>query len=185
MNKKILGVFFSLLVFAIFVLPISVVLAPKPMAILFFGYPTTGDTQAEVYDGGESDNRFMIWSDLTWTFCWDYISIEVVPGVFMPVSTDDLAVGVYDGRWVMHKFVPSGIPGVPGSFTSINTWGRHTVEVVDWEGETGEFVLQGVGGRWNIVSGTVGEMKLHGGGTVEQVQGTPLWKYEGTVQLTP
>ena len=81
--------------------------------------------------------------------------------------------------------IPPEIPGLPGTYTGINTWGRQTVEVVDWEGETGEFVFQGNGVKWNIVSGTIGGMKLHGGGTVEQVTGMPLWKYEGTVHFTP
>ena len=89
----------------------------------------------------------------------------------------------------MHKFVPPATPEERGTFESITTWGRHTVEVVDWEEETGEFVLQGVGNRWTIISGTIGGMTLHGVGTVEQVIDEvigpiPVWKYEGTFQFT-
>ena len=60
----------------------------------------------------------------------------------------------------MHGISTPEIPGLPGTYTGINTWGRQTVEVVDWEGETGEFVFQGNGVKWNIVSGTIGGMKL-------------------------
>jgi len=72
-----------------------------------------------------------------------------------------------------------------GTYTSINTRGRHTVTVSNWDGESGEFVLQGVNDRWTIISGTIGGMTLHGEGTLEQVEGLLLWKYEGTVHFTP
>jgi len=39
MKKKILGIFVSLLVLAIFAIPLNAVLANKPEPITFYGYP--------------------------------------------------------------------------------------------------------------------------------------------------
>ena len=94
MKKKILGIFVFALIIAIFALPINSILAMKPEPILFFGYPTLGVVEAEIHWAGQSDNQFMIWKDLPWTFCWAYTPVEVAPGVFIPVSIDDLATGV-------------------------------------------------------------------------------------------
>lgn len=168
---------------AMLAVPVSAVLAPKPEPILFYGYPLL-PAEAEQYYAGNSDNLFNIWTALGWEFCWDY-DVMTLPGdppMDIAVPTDIFAEGFYDGRWIFHKYVP----GDPlGTFKSINTRGIHTVTVTDWNGETGEFVLQGVGGHWTIISGTIGGMKLHGGGTVEQVEGLLIWKYEGTVHFTP
>jgi len=181
-KKKILGIFVSLFVLAIFAIPLNAVLANKPETITFYGYPLLG-AEPEEYFAGKSDNMFEIWSDLGWQFCWDYDVITLPdPPMDVAVPIDVFADGFYDGRWIMHGYVP----GDPiGTYASINVLGRNTVTVSDWDGASGEFVLQAVNDRWTIISGTIGGMKLHGGGSYEQVDGLLLWKYEGTVHFSP
>ena len=184
MNRKMMGVFGSMLVLVILVIPINCVLAPKleKIDVEFYGFPKMGlNTVTETRDAGNSDNHFLTWVILDWEFAWDY---DVIPGIPPTVNPIDVfASGNYWGLWIMHGYEP----GFPlGTFTHMNNRGRHTVTVSDWDGMTGEFVLQGVtAGKWNIVSGTIGGMTLHGGGVIEKEPDVSVWKYTGVVWLTP
>lgn len=181
-TKKILGVFISLLVVAMFSVPATAVLAKKPEpAPTFYGIPMPA--MPEQYFIGNSDNLIVL-VDSGWVFCLGYHMDYSNPLMPVAVPEDVLAEGVCNGRYVFH-----GYEGTPpfGTFTHITGPSFFTVTVSNWDGEPveeGEFVLLLTGGGWTIVSGTIDGMKLHGSGT-SSMENDFVYKYEGTIHFTP
>jgi hypothetical protein len=177
MNRKVLGLFVTLLAVAILALPMSTVSADKPekfVSMTFYGYPSGDYTIEERYAG---DNHILIWKDTDWSYCEGYIPIGDPPTFFMPVNS--FAEGEYGGLWILH--------GASSSINAhaMNVRGVYEMVVTDWEGQDGSLVVLQIGNKLKIISGEVGGRKVHGYGTSEEVIFMMLYKYDFTMHFDP
>jgi len=148
MNKKALGIFVSLLVVAMLVLPMSAAFATKPAPIT--GTLTMLDPMSYVTFRplGNSGNQIWTFTDAPLT-----------------ITGDIEADGVYNGLWVMIKpFTPDMKVVARGVYTL-------DAEVDDI---AGELTIGVIGGKLTIIGGTDGLKSLHGTGSMYPLDETLL-----------
>lgn len=166
MNKKIIGVFISIFVFAVLTLPVPNVCAKKPDKFVdvegtFF---PTGAPSMEVMVAGNSDNQIVY--------------------VLMPqMWTGDISgTGIVEPRWVMHNFDDAE-----------NTW-VNVMAVITLTGEvacaTGTVTIKfssvsSRGGHWRIIDGTGELANVHGQGTLFATAEAMVFGYEGVIHFNP
>jgi hypothetical protein len=184
MNRKVLGMAVVLMAVAILVLPMSVAFAAKPdkfESFTFYGGPnfSAGPMITEQRDAGESANHFINWIWIGWKFSWTSTGTQV------------FATGSYSGYWVMHGYDPNPPPF--GTETGINVNGVFTMTVTNWNGEEGYLIIRSVAaqnpsgssGKLTILDGMIGDMKVHGTGTSENIVPHLAWQYELQLHFTP
>ncbi len=163
MNKKVLGVFVSLLVVGMLALPMSAAYATKPTTVTWISTRVTAGTP-DYRQAGSSDN-------------W----VLTTQGVGMSWVGDITGSGTYEGRWVLHDFDP----GPPPSAGAVNVLGIYTMDVT-YDGESGSLtVLAGGGENWRILSGTGGLENLRGHGTLEAIVPIFVYRFTGQVHFDP
>jgi len=169
-NKKILGVFVSLLAVAILATPLlGVAYAEKPTFVsgtqMITGYVPVSEVQK-----GKSDN---------------FLSIAMLSVTW---SGDIAGDTEYEGVLMLHNWVPP----MGGPDTTANIHERIYFETVTVLGETGSLTLAVCSGgskgvfRWTIIDGTEELANLHGNGiyyVTDMEQG--LYDYEGYVHFDP
>ena len=165
MNKKILGVFVSLLVVAMLTLPMSAVFGtkPEPYTDTLTGTFYVNTDEYEVsrrFDAGESGNTIIKYKGL----------LQVWDG-------DIAGDGTYDGNWVLKN------PGTPEM--EVNTVGIQIIEgaVVDGIG-TGDLKIKSMDTTLEIISGT-GDLKgIKGTGFIVFIDWV-TYDYVLDVQINP
>lgn len=156
MNKKILGVFGSLLVVAMLAVPISAVYATKSMPVEGTFFPTPGSA-FETRPAGKSDNLFVeIEGPHAWT------------GSFEGTSWSE-------GRWNVHRY------DTPDVWMVVSV--TFTLDV-EYDGLTGTLTIKFNRGNWRIISGTGDLANLRGQGTTYGVSEWVMG-YEGQVHFDP
>jgi len=181
LNKKVLVIALAL---AMLALPVSTVFAAKPdkfESFTFYGGPDyTAPMDFEYRMAGKSDNHFVIWNTIEWTFSWTMGGSEV------------FASGEYTGYWVQHGYEP--IPPPFGTHTAQNYHGVYKMTVTDWNGEEGYLIIKMVaienpsgksGSKLTVLDGMIGDMKVHGTGTGANLIPALVYQYDLQLHLAP
>ena len=160
MNKKILGVFVSLLAVVMLTVSISVVLAKNNSKfIAVSGVMTSLGTGTMVYTpAGKSHTTKLSITDnsLVWS------------GSF------ENSISIASGHWTIQ---PNG--HFPGTL-----WNVHTM-TAEFMGKSGTITMIGSMGHWRIIGGTGDFANVHGQGTTTPIVMPVVWSYEGEIHFDP
>jgi hypothetical protein len=160
-DKKIFGVFVSLLVAAMLTLPMSIAFASKPDIVVNGVFLWTGAPTFDV-DEYRPNGRIM-------------------RGTVPLMYTGDF-LGAAEGDFVWNVHTDKGVTG--RNFHTINV-----LAVFGDDTKTGSLVilLSNTNNKWRIISGTGDLENIHGTGTFMSIPSTPAMDfiYTGTVHFDP
>ena len=166
MNKKILGVFISLLVVAVLALPMSLAFAEKPTITMTLSgtYYMVGGGSMKVMDAGQSCVVLIKIKDLDCVWTGDITAGSLGPP---PVPG-----GVYNGQWSVRSTGEGVAPG------------RFILEDVTIAGRSGDLTIGAKNDILWIESGTGELSSIRGKGTNTFISEI-VWGYEFEVQINP
>jgi len=167
MNKKAFGVFVSLLVVAMFALPMSAAYAKTPTTVTWTSTKNLVIPGSPVFSpAGKSDNCILTTQYGGWIWAGDIVG-----------------TGTYAGRWVLHD-----VDYVSETFGAVNVLGTYTMDVT-YDGKSGTLTVRAGGGggnaMWRIVSGTGDLENLRGHGTLEEMVLMYMYRFTGQVHFDP